>query len=86
MKDKKKNKIPDFKSDKEAEEFIAKEDLTNYDLSAFKPISFEFEKKSKAIKIRMPEGLLRMVKAKAKALNIPYTRYIREVLEKDLKT
>ena len=34
--------LPTFHTDEEAEEFVAHADLTDYDLSAFKPMRFEF--------------------------------------------
>ncbi|MCE3249791.1 MAG: CopG antitoxin of type toxin-antitoxin system [Geminicoccaceae bacterium] len=36
---------PTFKSDDEAERFVETADLTEYDLSQFRPVWFEFEKK-----------------------------------------
>jgi hypothetical protein len=44
-----KKKIPTFKTDREAEEFVASSDLTEYDLSGFTSVSFEKETKSKSI-------------------------------------
>ncbi len=73
--------IPSFRNDKQAEDFIANADLTEYDLSTFTPVRFEFEAKSSSINMRLPESLLSAVKAKAKAEGIPYTRYIRLLLE-----
>ena len=49
-----KKKLPRFKSDKEAEEFVAKADLTQYDLSGMRPIRFEFQPKSKRVNMRLP--------------------------------
>jgi predicted DNA binding CopG/RHH family protein len=76
-----KKKIPRFKSDKEAEEFVATADLTHYDLSGAKPVRFEFEKKEARVNMRFPETLLQAVKSRAKARGIPYQRFIREALE-----
>ena len=36
-----KKKIPIFKTDEEAERFVETADLTEYDLSQFKPVRFE---------------------------------------------
>jgi len=47
---------------------------------------FEFEKKEAQINMRVPKPLLDAVKAKAKARGIPYTRLIRETLERSLTT
>ena len=76
-----KKKIPSFKTDKEAENFVARADLTEYDLSGGKPERFEFEKKSGRVNMRLPEGLLQKVRKKAAARGIPYQRFIREAIE-----
>lgn len=74
-------KLPVFKSDAEAEAFVETQDLSEYDLSGFKPAQFEFEKKSAQLNMRLPEALLTAVKEKARQRGIPYTRLIREALE-----
>ena len=48
-------------------------------------MQFEFEAKSAQINMRMPEGLVKAIKAKAAARGIPYQRFIRETLEKSLQ-
>ena len=42
----KRKPLPRLKTDEEAERFVAEADLSEYDLSGFKPARFEFEKKS----------------------------------------
>jgi predicted DNA binding CopG/RHH family protein len=79
-----KKKIPVFRTDEEAERFVAEADLTEYDLSHFKPVRFEFEKKAARVNMRLPETLLNAVKARAQARGIPYQRFIREALEQAL--
>jgi predicted DNA binding CopG/RHH family protein len=81
-----KKKIPNFKSDQEAEEFVANADLSEYDLSKAKPVRFEFENKTARVNMRVPQSLLEAIKARAKARGIPYQRYIRETLEKEIET
>ena len=76
-----KKKVPRLKTDRQAEAFLA-QDLSNLDFSQFKPARFEFERKDEQINMRMPKPLLAAVKARAKARGIPYTRLIRETLEK----
>jgi predicted DNA binding CopG/RHH family protein len=82
------NKLKDLKtfqvlkSDEEAERFIDEADLSEYDFSQFRPAYFEFEKKSAQINMRVPEPLLKAVKSMAKSRGIPYTRLIRETLER----
>lgn len=74
---------PVLKSDEEAEAFL-EQDLSGYDFSQMVPVRFEFAKKTERVNMRLPEALLKAVKARAKARGIPYQRYIREVLERDL--
>ena len=76
--------MPPLRSDLEAERFVATADLSQYDLSAFKPMRFEIEPKSAALNMRLPAPLLQAVKAKAKSKGIPYTRYVRMLLESDV--
>lgn len=81
MKDNALKAIPSLKSDEEAEQFVAYSDLSEYDLSEFTPVKFEFEPKTTALNMRLPQSLLAAVKIKAKAEGMPYSRYIRFVLE-----
>jgi predicted DNA binding CopG/RHH family protein len=76
-----KRKLPRFKNDKEAEEFVDKADLTEYDLSGFRPIRFEFQPKTERVNMRLPRQLLEAVQASAAKKGIPYQRFIRQVLE-----
>ncbi len=76
-----KRKLPRFKSDKEAEEFVSKADLTEYDLSDMKPIRFEFQPKTERVNMRLPRQLLDAVRASAAGKGVPYQRFIRQVLE-----
>ena len=78
-------KFPRFESDEEAERFVAEADLSDYDFSDFKPMRFEFEKKTAQVNLRMPEGLLKTLKDRAKERGIPYQRLIRETLERALR-
>ena len=73
-------KPPSLRSDAAAERFVAATNLTEYDLSGFKPMRFEPE--SAALNMRLPRSLLDAVKAAARARGIPYTRYVRMLLEK----
>jgi predicted DNA binding CopG/RHH family protein len=81
-----KKKIPTFKSDAEAERFVATADLTEYNLSGAKSVRFEFEKKDEQLNMRVPKSLLDAVKKRAKASGIPYTRFIRKTLEEAVTT
>ena len=77
-------KMPSLTSDAEAEVFVDKADLSEFDLSLFKPMQFEFEKKSAALNMRLPQQLLDALKTKAREKGIPYTRYVRMLLENDV--
>ncbi len=81
-----KKKISTFKTDAEAERFVATADLTKYDLSDAKLMRFEFERKDGQLNLRVPKSLLDAVKKRAKARGIPYTRLIRETLEHAMTT
>ncbi|GBR50354.1 hypothetical protein CSR02_14955 [Acetobacter pomorum] len=76
--------MPSLHSDEAAEDFVATADLTQYDLSGFKPMRFEIEPKAATLNMRLPASLLDAVKARAKAKGIPYTRYVRMLLETDV--
>ena len=84
MKAKTNSPIPSFKSDSEAEQFVETADLSAYDLSGFKRMHFEFEPKTAALNMRLPKNLLDALKTKAKAKGIPYSRYVRLLLESDV--
>lgn len=77
-------RVPEFKSDAEAEAFLEK-DLSGLDFKQFKPMRFEVAKKEAALNMRLPAALMDAVRAKAKAKGIPYSRYVRMVLEADLR-
>jgi predicted DNA binding CopG/RHH family protein len=75
-----KRKMPRLATDAEAEAFL-EQDLSDLDFTQFKPVRFEFEKKSARVNMRLPQTLLDAVKARAQARGIPYQRLIREALE-----
>jgi predicted DNA binding CopG/RHH family protein len=76
-----KKRVPRLKTDEIADAFLA-QDLSKLDFSQFQPVRFEFEKKDKQINMRLPALLLAALKAKARERGIPYTRLIREALER----
>ena len=75
-----KRKVPRMTTDKEAEAFL-EQDLSDLDFSQFKPVKFEFQTKAARLNMRLPLPLLDAVKARARVRGVPYTRFIREVLE-----
>ena len=76
--------MPSLGSDAAAQRFVETADLSEYDLSGFKPMRFEFEPKSAALNMRLPQNLLDALKSRARAKGIPYTRYVRLLLENDV--
>ncbi|MGD9614150.1 MAG: CopG family antitoxin [Alphaproteobacteria bacterium] len=79
-----KKPFPRFETDEEAERFVETADLSEYDFSAFKPMPFEFEPKTAQINMRVPQSLLDALKERAKRRGIPYTRFIRELVEREV--
>jgi len=75
-------KIPILRTDEAAEEFLA-QDLSGLDFRQFRPSAFA--RKEVQVNLRLPAALLDAVKARAKQRGIPYTRLIRESLEKALE-
>jgi predicted DNA binding CopG/RHH family protein len=49
-------------------------------------MQFEFEKKGAQLNMRLPKPLLDAVKLRAKKRGIPYTRLVREALERAIAT
>lgn len=80
----KSKKLPRLATDAAAGQFVAEADLADYDLSEFKPMRFEIAPKAAALNMRLPTALLDAVKAKASAKGVPYTRYVRMLLEADV--
>jgi len=76
-----KKQLPILNSDEEAEDFVANSDLTEYDLSGFKTVRFEFQPKTERVNMRLPKSLLDAVKASAAKAGMPYQRMIRKILE-----
>lgn len=87
MSDKKAKKLkpfPRFDTDEEAERFVETADLSEYDFSGFRPVRFEFEPKAAQINMRVPQSLLDALKERARHRGIPYTRFIRELMEREV--
>jgi predicted DNA binding CopG/RHH family protein len=77
--------LPTLTSDSDAERFIDEADLSQFDLTAFNPHSFEFAPKSKQVNMRFPEALLEAVKARAAERGMTYQGFIRQTLEAALR-
>jgi len=78
-----KRKVPKLRSDAAAEAFLDR-DLSDLDFSQFRPTHFEFEKKTAQLNMRLPASLLDAVKRRAATRGIPYTRFVREAVERAL--
>lgn len=79
-----KRKWPVLTSDEDAEKFVETADLSEFDFSEMVPVSYEFAKKAAALNMRIPQGLLDALKAKAAAKGVPFTRYVRMLIEQDV--
>jgi predicted DNA binding CopG/RHH family protein len=80
-----KKTIPTFKTDEEAEQFVATADLSEYDLSGGQIVRFELKPKDKSINLRQPEQLLEAVRNRAARAGVPYQRFIRIAIERALQ-
>ena len=82
-------KLPRFKSDREAENFVADADLTEYDLLGFVPMaeflkSAEAVRKDKTISLKLPLRLHDDAQAVAKAMNMPTQKFVRLAIAEKL--
>jgi predicted DNA binding CopG/RHH family protein len=73
--------VPMFRTGKEAEDFVAKADLSGYGLSGSQVVRFGLRPKDKTISLRLPEQLMNAVRGQTERAGLPYQRYIRAVLE-----
>ncbi|HVP84044.1 MAG TPA: BrnA antitoxin family protein [Rhizomicrobium sp.] len=78
-------KLPSLKSDRAAEEFVEKADLSEYDLSGGEFVRFELKPKDKTVNLRLPGQLLDAVRKRAKRAGLPYQRFIRMALEEAVR-
>jgi predicted DNA binding CopG/RHH family protein len=79
-----KKTIPTFETDPQAQAFVDTANLSQYDLSGGTSVQFEFEAKSAHINMRVPQPLLDAVKERARVRGIPYTRFIRQLMEREV--
>ncbi len=79
-----KKRIPSFDSDEEARAFTDSADLTQYDLSGGRTMQFEFQAKAAHLNMRIPQPLLDAVKERARVSGMPYTRFIRQLMEREI--
>jgi predicted DNA binding CopG/RHH family protein len=77
-------KVPVMTTDEEAEAFLD-QDLSDLDYSQFRPLTWEAEPKTARVNMRLPESLVKAVKARAAERGIPYQRLIREAIERAVR-
>lgn len=77
-----KKRLPTLKSDRAAEDFVVRSDLSDYDLSGLKLVRYELKPKNRAISVRLPDELLKAVRMRARKAGVPYQRFIRIALER----
>ena len=82
---KKDNKFKELKTDQDAIDEVENIDLSEYDLNGFKPVTFEFQKKSARLELRIPEEQLAVLKKLAKEKGIPHTRLVRQFIEQGVQ-
>jgi predicted DNA binding CopG/RHH family protein len=77
-------KVPVMTTDEKVEAFLD-QDLSELDYSQFKPLTWEAEPKTARVNMRLPESLVKAVKARAAERGIPYQRLIREAIERAVR-
>jgi hypothetical protein len=66
-----KNKIPIFKSDEDAEAFVAKADLSDYDLSGAKLVRFELDRRTNPSILGFPSSCKKLCAIRQKKKGFP---------------
>jgi predicted DNA binding CopG/RHH family protein/uncharacterized DUF497 family protein len=73
-----------LKSDEEADRWLQRADLTEYNLTEMKKVRFELARKDASISLRLPAALLATLKIEAAKGNMPTQRLIRILIETQL--
>jgi len=80
-----KKSLPPLTTDKAARDFLENTDLSQYmDAQNLAPLTREYEAKDRSLTLRLSEGLLNDIKAKAAAQNMAIQKYVRKTLEQSL--
>jgi predicted DNA binding CopG/RHH family protein len=78
-------RVPQFRTDEEAERFL-EQDLSDYiDRSAMQPLHFELKPKDASISLRMSRRLLDEVKSVASDEGVSYQKFIRHAVEEAVR-
>jgi predicted DNA binding CopG/RHH family protein len=80
-----KKPLPVHYTDAEAQDFTDTSDLSEYDLSGFKPVSFQMKKKDARLEMRISQVGLDTLKAEAQRRGVPHSRLARTIIEQGLK-
>ena len=79
-------RIPRLRND-EAAEALLEQDLSDYlDQAHMAPLTYEYRPKDKAVSLRLSETLLRDIKRRAAREGIPYQRFMRQALERAVRS
>ncbi|MAU98819.1 MAG: hypothetical protein CMP81_23545 [Fulvimarina sp.] len=85
MSDTKLKQLPPLRSDEEAERFVEEADLTEYDLSEFKPMKFRRLGNADQVTFALSPELVKKLSKKAKQDGISEGDVLRLLLEKHLQ-
>ena len=79
-------KLPDFKTDDEAIEFLENTDLSDYlTKDNLFPTNFEFQPKDQKISLRISKDFMSAIKDTAEKQGISYQKYIRMAVERSVQ-
>tara|TARA_R110002020_G_scaffold78672_3_gene197689 strand:+ start:262 stop:522 length:261 start_codon:yes stop_codon:yes gene_type:complete len=76
--------MPHFATDEEAERFVDEADLSEYDLSGFKPMKISQDNPNSVYSLRMPSELFYRIDRRASELNISIDEYLLSLVKNDL--
>ena len=84
MSETKLKQMPHFATDEEAERFVDEADLSEYDLSGFKPVKFVRRGTTDRYTIEIESKLLFRIDEKAQELGVSIDDYLLGLAKKDL--
>ena len=77
--------IPDLETEDEIDDWLTHADLSEYDLTPIKVMTFELVPESAAIGLRLPAELLSAIEARSAETRIPVQGLIRTAIEEFLR-
>jgi predicted DNA binding CopG/RHH family protein len=78
--------LPPLMFDEDAETFTEEADLSEYDLSGFKPVQFEYLNKDARMEVRLSREQLDAPKEAPGQQGIPYTRRVRQFIDQGMRS